>query len=75
MSLEDRVSRLESRVAGIEGILGQMDKRLSSIESKLNHIESRIDSLFKWTIGLILGMWATVMTTLIPILLKTLGII
>jgi hypothetical protein len=65
MSLEERVA--------IEGILEQMDKRLNHIESNMINLNKRIDSLFKWLIGLILGMWTTIMITLIPILLKILG--
>jgi hypothetical protein len=64
---------LEERVAKIEGILEQMDKRLNHIESNMINLNKRIDSLFKWLIGLILGMWTTIMITLIPILLKILG--
>lgn len=70
---------LEERVARIEGILEQMDRRLNHIESEVSglrrDIDRRFDSLFRWTVGLILGMWATVIMTLIPILLRILGII
>jgi len=64
---------LEERIAKIEGILEQMDKRLNHLESNMINLNKRIDSLFKWLIGLILGMWTTIMITLIPILLKILG--
>lgn len=77
---------LEERVAKIEGILEQTDKRLNHIETEIsglrteiislrNDMERRFESLFKWTVGLILGMWITIIMTLIPILLKILGII
>jgi len=79
----------EERIAKIEGTLDQMDKRLNHIETELlgfrNEISSvkdeilgirtEISSHFRWTVGLVLGMWTTVMMTLIPILLKILGII
>jgi len=64
---------LEERIAKIEGILEQMDKRLNHLESNMINLNKRIDSLFKWLIGLILGMWTTIMATLVPILLKILG--
>ena len=64
---------LEERIAKIEGILEQMDKRLNHLESNMINLNKRIDSLFKWLIGLILGMWTTIMVTLVPILLKILG--
>lgn len=56
-----------------------MDRRLNHIESEISgfrhDVERRFESLFKWTVGLILGMWVTVIMTLIPILLKILGVI
>ena len=71
--------RLQIRVTNIEGILEQMDKRLNHIETEISglrrDIERRLESLFKWTVGLILSMWVTIIMTLIPILLKILGII
>ena len=70
---------LEERVAKIEGILEQMDKRLNHIETEISGLrrdmERRFESLFKWTVGLILSMWVTIIMTLIPILLKILGTI
>ncbi|MGC8936830.1 MAG: hypothetical protein ACP5KV_05655 [Candidatus Methanomethylicaceae archaeon] len=66
---------LEERVARIEGILEQMDKRLNHLESEIGEIRGEIRSLFRWTVGLIIGVWATVITLMLPILLKLLGII
>ena len=66
---------LEERVARIEGILEQMDKRLNHLESEIGGIRDEIGSLFRWTVGLIIGVWATVITLMLPILLKLLGII
>jgi tetrahydromethanopterin S-methyltransferase subunit G len=73
---------LEERVARIEGILEQMDKRLNHLESEIGEIRGEIGgirdeigSLFRWTVGLIIGVWATVITLMLPILLKLLGII
>ena len=79
---------MEERVAKIEGVLEQMDRRLNHIEAEISDSRREIsdvrreisdvrrgmESLFKWTVGLILGMWITVMVTLIPILLKILGV-
>ncbi len=66
---------LEERVARIEGILEQMDKRLNHLESEIGGIRGEIRSLFRWTVGLIIGVWATVITLMLPILLKLLGVI
>jgi hypothetical protein len=54
-------------------ILEQINERLNHLESNMINLNKRIDSLFKWLIGLILGMWTTIMMTLIPIFLKILG--
>jgi len=80
---------VEERLARIEGILEQMDKRINDLVHRIDRLKSRIDRLedrvgrledrmlsqFKWTVGLIITMWATVMCTLIPILLKLLGVL
>ena len=80
---------VEERLARIEGILEQMDKRINDLIHRIDRLENRMDrledrmirledrlySLFKWTVGLIIIMWITVMCTLIPILLKLLGLI
>ena len=82
MGIEEKVARLEGmmlemskRLDAIESRLNHIEFRINHIESRIDHIESRIDGLFKWIVGLILGMWATVMMTLIPMLLKMLGLI
>ena len=86
MGLDDRIAALEREVAYIRGIVEQMDKRIASIEARLNHIESelrqlrdefnrRLDSMFRWMVGLLTGLWATILLTMIPILLRLLGLI
>ncbi len=93
LSLEERVTRLETEIAYIRGVLEQMDRRLNHIESEVSglrselsglrselsglrsEVDKRFESLFRWVVGLILGMWASVMLTLIPMLLKLLGAI
>ncbi len=76
-------------MARVEGILEQMDRRLNHVEAEISNLRveisnlraemsnlrAEVSSLFKWTVGLILGMWVTVMMTLVPILLKILGVI
>jgi len=66
---------LEERLTKVEGILEQMDRRLNHVETEISDLRSEIRSLFRWVIGLILGMWVTIMMTLIPILLKLLGVL
>lgn len=49
---------MEERIARIEGILEQMDKRL-------NHVESDLRSNFKWTLGILITMWITIILAVI----------
>jgi len=58
---------MEERIARVEGILEQMDKRLDHIESTLARLDGRIDKLnglidsnFRWTLGMIVSMWITI---------------
>ena len=46
-----------------------VDKRFNELRQELN---TRIDSYLRWTVGLIIAMWTT---TLIPLLLRIIGII
>ena len=82
MSLEERVARIEQELAYVKGVLEQMDKRLTRLENEVAHLREevrelnkRLDTLLRWVIGLILGMWTSIMCTLVPILLKLLGVI
>jgi tetrahydromethanopterin S-methyltransferase subunit F len=52
-----------------------MNSRFREMNERLNIRDRRFDSFLKWIIGLILGMWTSIMMTLIPILLKILGVI
>lgn len=75
-------SSIEEGVAKIEGVLEEMSRRINHLESDIANLRSEIAnlrgevaSLFRWTVGLILGMWITIQATLIPILLRILGAI
>jgi hypothetical protein len=72
----------EERIAKVEGILEEMSRRINHLESDIanlrgdvNSLRGEVNSLFRWTVGLILGMWITIQATLIPILLRILGAI
>ncbi len=56
-------------------IRDELRNRIDHVEARIDRVETRIDSLFRWMVGLILGMWVSIMLTLIPILLKLLGAI
>lgn len=67
---------LEERVAKMEGTLEQMSDRLNHIESDIrelrgqmnantNELRDRIDSNFKWTLGILISMWVTIILAII----------
>jgi tetrahydromethanopterin S-methyltransferase subunit G len=74
--MDKRLNHIESDLASIRGEMAglrdEMNRRFDSINGEMNR---RFDSLFRWAVGLILGMWTTTMMTLIPILLRVLGAI
>jgi hypothetical protein len=61
--------QIEERVARIEGIVEQMNGRLNHIESDLRDLRSdltqKIESSFRWTMGLMLTMWATIILAIV----------
>lgn len=82
LRLNKDISKLREEVAGtnkridetkesldgrIEGTKESLNERIDELNTSLN---KRIESNFRWTIGLILGMWASTLAILIPILLK-----
>ncbi len=81
----DRVGRLEGITEQINDRLGSLELRLGSVKSDLeahinsakSDLESRISSLershrrdFRWLIGTMIGMWATMMGLLLTVAVK-----
>lgn len=67
---------IEERQARIEATLEQMDKRLSNVEAAVrdlnnkiedvrNSLTAKLDSNFKWTAGIMITMWVTVILTIL----------
>ena len=56
---------LESRVAKIEGILEEMKFLLNHVEDRMGRLEDRHQSNFKWTIGINLTMWVTIILAIL----------
>jgi restriction endonuclease S subunit len=81
--MDKRLNHIESDItvirAEIRELRSEMYSRFDSLRDEMNSrfdgLNSRFDSFLKWIIGLILGMWTSIMLTLIPILLKILGVI
>jgi len=68
-------SRFDSLRDEVNNRFREMNERFNALERRFDGLNSRFDSFLKWIIGLILGMWTSIMITLIPILLKILGVI
>jgi hypothetical protein len=71
-----RLNHLETEIAGLRDefraeIAGLRDE----FRAEIAGLRSEMGSLFRWTIGLIIGVWATVITLMLPILLRLLGVI
>ena len=49
---------IEEGLARVEGILEQMSIRL-------NHVERDLRSNFRWTLGILIPMWITIILTII----------
>ena len=81
----DRIGRLEGIIEQINDRLGSLEHRLGSVESSLegrissveSNLEGRISSVesshrrdFRWLIGAMIGMWATMMGLLLTVTVK-----
>ncbi len=56
---------IEERIARIEGRLEEIERWLTSIDNRLNHISSRIDTWLKWTLGILITMWTTIILAIL----------
>ena len=67
MSLEDGIARIEKGISYLRGVVEQMGKRLGRLENEIVHLRKDIGDLR--------GTWITIFYTLLPILLKLLGLL
>ena len=76
--INDRLGSLERRMSSLEGqmssLRSDLEGRMSSLESKLegrmNSLESSHRRDFRWLIGTMIGMWATMMGLLMTVAVK-----
>jgi uncharacterized coiled-coil DUF342 family protein len=88
--MDKRLNHIESDIIGLRAeirelrsemysrfndLREEMNNRFREMNERFNTLDRRFDSFLRWIIGLILGMWTSIMITLIPILLKILGVI
>ena len=81
-SLERRMSSLEAQMSSLKSDLeGRMNSLRSDLEGRMSSLEikleSRMNSLenshrrdFRWLIGTMIGMWATMMGMLVTVAVK-----
>ena len=76
MEMNNEHPGLESRVAKIEGILEEMRSRLNHLESEFRDLRSEFRDLrgelrmnFRWTIGIIITMWVTIILAIVGVIL------
>jgi len=62
--------RIDDTNKRIDELRVDTNERMEGVNKRIEEINRRMDSNFKWTVGLILGMWASMIAILIPILLK-----
>ncbi len=62
--------RIDDTNKRIDELRVDTNERMEGVNKRIEEINRRMDSNFKLTVGLILGMWASMIAILIPILLK-----
>ena len=71
LKLEAMILGHDKRMDGLDKRMDGLDKRMDRLADNVNRLVDRVDSMYKWVIGLILGislpMWASI---IIAILLK-----
>jgi len=62
-------SELKSEIAQLRS---EMKSEIAQLRSEIAQLRSEMSTMFRWTIGIILGTWISV---IVPLLLKVLGFI
>jgi len=70
LRLHREIEGVHEEIGGLHREIGGLHKRIDDTNKRIEEINKRIDSNFKWTVGLILGTWASMMAILVSILLK-----
>ena len=60
MTDEEKTATMKERITKIEGILEQINERLNHFGERFNRIEDGMKTNFRWTVGIILTMWVTI---------------
>jgi len=65
--LRGEISELREEMSDLHE---EMHRDSDDLQGEINALCERMESNFRWTVGLILGMWASTLAILIPILLR-----
>ena len=70
-SLELRLGSVKSDLeAHISSVKSSLEARISSLEARISSLESSHRRDFRWLIGTLIGMWATMMGLLLTVAVK-----
>jgi predicted nucleic acid-binding Zn-ribbon protein len=71
--LKGEISQLRQHVDGeINQLRQEIAQMRQHVESEISQLRREMNTNFRWTVGLIIGIWGT---TVIPLLMKMAGII
>jgi hypothetical protein len=63
------MASLEERVSRVEGVIDQMNERLGNLEQGQRTLLSEVRNNFRWTLGITIAMWITIVGAVIGALL------
>jgi predicted nucleic acid-binding Zn-ribbon protein len=70
---KEEIAQLRQHVDGeISKLRGEIAQMRQHVDSEISQLRRDMNTNFRWTVGLILGVWGT---TVIPLLMKMAGII
>jgi hypothetical protein len=65
MTIEDRVTRVETVIEEILRRLDRLDARLDRLESKIDKLDAKLDNRFLWMMGTYIATLLTVVGALL----------
>ena len=64
--LENEVSRLREEMGGeINSLRGEVNSLRREVREEINSLRDMVWSQFKWTIGILITMWITIIITIL----------
>jgi len=70
---ETRIRMVENAIISIDKRFEQIEKKFEQVDKRFERLENKMDSQFKWTIGLILGLYGSGFIALLGYFLKSKG--